>query len=458
MSMKIKNPATGTILTEVATTPVEDLPHYLKTAKITQRQWAQEPIERRLGIITRFRDLLAADIDAAARLLTSETGKPITQAENELRATLPRLDYFLDETPRLIKAGARKAHHDPKTLEQLSYEPLGLVANISAWNYPYFIGTNVFIPALICGNAVAYKPSEFSSLTGEHMANLLYEAGLPEELFTLIIGDSRQGNALAHSPEIDALFFTGSMPTGKEIHANLGGRLIRSCFELGGKDPAYCASDADLERAVAGIFDGAFYNNGQSCCAVERVYVHEKCFEAFIDGFVSQLASHPMGDPLDHRTYFGPLTREASLSHYQTQIDDACQKGATLLKGGHRLKRDGHYFEPTILLNVNHSMQVMREETFGPVIGIQLVTSDDEAIEKMADTQYGLTASVYTSDLDRGEKILKSLNVGTAYINCCDRVSPNLPWSGRGGSGLGSTLGEAGILAMVQPKAWHIRA
>ncbi len=458
MKLPIKNPATGTQITEIDTTPLDDFTAILQKAKAAQRAWAQEPMGRRQAVITRFRDLLASEVDASARLLTSETGKPLTQAENEIKATLPRLDYFLDEAPRVARQGERKSHNDPNTLEQLRFEPLGLVANISAWNYPYFVGSNVFIPALLTGNAVAYKPSEFASLTGEHMANLLYEAGLPEELFTLLIGDRQQGEALSNHPKIDALFFTGSFKTGQAIHKNLAGRMIRSCFELGGKDPAYCASDADLSKAVPAIFDGAFYNNGQSCCAIERIYVHEKVFDDFIEGFVGLLEQHPLGDPLDRKTYFGPLTREASLTHFAEQIDDACAKGASLLKGGKRLKRDGYYFEPSILLNVNHRMQIMREESFGPIIGIQLVRSDEEARELMADTSYGLTAAVFTADPDRAERILAELDTGTAYINCCDRVSPNLPWSGRRASGQGSTLGELGIQAMLQPKAWHIRS
>jgi acyl-CoA reductase-like NAD-dependent aldehyde dehydrogenase len=228
--------------------------------------------------------------------------------------------------------------------------------------------------------------------------------------------------------------------------------------ELGGKDPLYVADDiADVKAVAAGTADGAFYNNGQSCCAVERIYVHEKIYDSYIEAFIKEVQSWKVGLPTEDNSYIGPLSRKEQQDLLEQQVADALQKGATLVTGGNRIKRKGYFFEPTVLTNVNHSMVIMKEESFGPVIGIMKVANDEEAIQLMHDTEYGLTASVYSSQQSRAENILKQLNTGTSYWNCCDRVSPALPWSGRKHSGFGATLSYAGIRAFAKPKAYHLR-
>jgi acyl-CoA reductase-like NAD-dependent aldehyde dehydrogenase len=229
-------------------------------------------------------------------------------------------------------------------------------------------------------------------------------------------------------------------------------------LELGGKDPVYIADDVDPKAAAAGTADGAFYNAGQSCCAVERIYVHEAIADRFIEAFIEEVRGFKVGDPTDDTTYIGPLTRGAQLAVLEAQIADAKQKGATVALGGARLARPGHYFAPTVLTGVNGTMSVMREESFGPIIGIQRVKDDEQAVAAMNDTEYGLTAGVYTKDRARAERILSRVDAGSAYWNCCDRVSPRLPWSGRRHSGLGLTLSRYGILAFTKPKAWHLRS
>ncbi|HCW06877.1 MAG TPA: aldehyde dehydrogenase, partial [Cytophagales bacterium] len=227
---------------------------------------------------------------------------------------------------------------------------------------------------------------------------------------------------------------------------------------LGGKDPLYVADDiADVKSVAAGTADGAFYNNGQRCCAVERIYVHEKIYDQYVEEFVKEVKTWKMGNPTEAGIYFGPLSRREQLKFLQTQIDEAIQKGAKVLMGGKSVSGKGFYFEPTVLTNVNHSMSVMREESFGPVIGIMKVKSDEEAVELMRDTEYGLTAAVYSSRQDRAEKILEQINAGTGYWNCCDRVSAAVPWSGRKHSGFGATLSHAGLRAFTKPKAYHLR-
>jgi acyl-CoA reductase-like NAD-dependent aldehyde dehydrogenase len=333
---------------------------------------------------------------------------------------------------------------------------LGVVANISAWNYPYFVGSNVFLPALLTGNAVLYKPSEHATLTGLAIADLLYEAGVPRDIFVPVVGAGGAGRDLL-AQDMDAIFFTGSYATGRKIAEAVAPRLLRVQLELGGKDPAYVCDDVDIAGAAAAVAEGAFYNAGQSCCAVERVYVHRRIADAFTDAFVEAVREYVVGDPTDERTFIGPLARGAQIAVLEDQVADAVRLGARLELGGARREGRGFYFEPTVLTGADHRMKLMREESFGPIIGIQEVDDDAEAVALMNDTDYGLTAAVYTPDRARAERILARVNAGTVYWNCCDRVSPRLPWTGRKHSGLGVTLSLAGIRAFVQPKAWHLR-
>jgi acyl-CoA reductase-like NAD-dependent aldehyde dehydrogenase len=339
--------------------------------------------------------------------------------------------------------------------EQITHEPLGIIGNISAWNYPYFVGSNVFIPALLAGNAVLYKPSEYAAMTGEAIASLITEAGIPEGVFQVLIGKGQVGADLLSHP-LNGIFFTGSYATGRKIATAAAQHLIKVQLELGGKDPAYVCEDVEVDRVAPSLADGAFYNTGQSCCAIERIYVHEQIYEAFVEAFVATVKGFQVGNPADETTYIGPLAREAQIALLDDQMTDAVDRGAKLQCGGQRLPLPGYFFEPTVLTQVDHTMAVMRDESFGPIIGIQSVRDDADAINHMLDTPYGLTTSVYTPDQTRAHSILKAMNSGTVYWNCCDRVSPRLPWSGRGHSGIGLTLSTYGIQTFTQPKAWHL--
>ncbi|NJL02222.1 MAG: aldehyde dehydrogenase family protein [Spirulinaceae cyanobacterium RM2_2_10] len=453
--LTIVNPATEAILAQISEDNAGAIASKAAYARAAQRQWAQTSLAERCQIIGRFQELLAIHREAHAQTLTAEVGKPITQARAEIRATGDRLDFFLKHTAAALTPAI--VWTEPTLTEEITWEPLGLVANISAWNYPYFVGSNVFIPALLAGNAVLYKPSEFATLTGQAIAQRLQEAGLPDGLFQLIVGDGATGAALLEQP-VDGIFFTGSHATGRRIAAAAAKQLTKVQLELGGKDPAYVCEDVDLATAAASLAEGAFYNNGQSCCAVERIYVQQQIYEPFVAAFLETVHGFKLGDPTLDNTDLGPLTRVVQQAVLTQQIQDAVERGAKLLCGGQPILGAGYFFEPTVLSEVNHSMTVMQAESFGPVIGIQRVADDVEAVRLMADTPYGLTAGVYTRDRQRAIAILKQLPVGSAYWNCCDRVSPRLPWSGRGHSGLGLTLSTHGIRAFAQPKAWHLRS
>jgi len=396
-----------------------------------------------------------ANADKIAADLTAEVGKPLGQAKGEINGGVGRSQYFVENSENylaeewMVSEGA--------TREKLTYEPLGVIANISAWNYPILVGMNVFIPALIGGNAVLYKPSEYSTLTGINMAEMLWKAGIPKDVFQVVIGDKEAGEALLELP-LNGYFFTGSYATGKYIAERVASKLVPVGLELGGKDPMYVCEDVDVKAAAAAGVEGAFYNNGQSCCAVERIYVSEKIYDNYVSAFLEEAKQMKVGNPTEEGVFLGSLTRPQQMAVLEEQVKDAIEKGASLLLGGKRLDRNGFYFEPTVLSNVDHSMKVMMDESFGPIIGIQKVKDDAEAIGLMLDTPYGLTSAVYTTTEDRALELMSQLNSGTVYWNCCDRVSPNLPWSGRGASGLGSTLSHAGIRTFVQPKSYHLRA
>ena len=450
--LKVVNPATGKVAASLDADDAKSVKAKYERARAAQAKWAKVPLKKRLAAIAAFREKVVAETEHLAKVLTTEVGKPISQSRNELKGLLPRIDFFLEQTAKTLRP---KTVTKGGTEEKISLEPLGVVANISAWNYPYFVGANVFVPALLAGNAVLYKPSEYSAMTGLEIARLLHASGIPDDVFIPLIGAGDVGAALLKQP-IDGVFFTGSYGTGKKIAEAVRGRMIKLQLELGGKDPVYVCEDVDVAKAAAGIADGAFYNTGQSCCSVERIYVHQKVFKPFVDAFVAEVKGYKSGDPMDDKTYIAPLTRAPQVKVLEAQVSDAKKKGAKVLTGGKRGK--GSYFEPTVLVDVNHSMAVMREESFGPIIGLMPVRDDAEAQRLMNDTDYGLTAGVYTANRKRAEKILSGVHSGSVYWNCCDRVSPKLPWSGVGHSGVGLTLSTYGIETFTRTKAWHLRS
>lgn len=454
--MKILNPATAAVLAEVTVDGHAAVRRKYELARAAQPRWAALSLKKRLEPIRGFREQLVKRIDVLAHTLTQEVGKPIRQSQNEVNGLLARIDFFLAESARTLRDQTVHTDAAQKLEERISHEPLGVIANISAWNYPYFVGCNVIIPALVAGNAVLYKPSEYATLTGMAIADMLHASGVPEDVFIPAFGDGTTGYALLRQP-VDGIFFTGSLATGTKIAAAASKRMVKVQLELGGKDPIYVCDDVDIKAAAAAIADGAFYNTGQSCCSVERIYVHESIYEPFVAALVAEVKHFKVGDPLDAKTYIGAITRAPQLAVLKRQVADAVRKGATLMMGGDILKRKGNWFAPTVLANVDHSMALMRDESFGPVIGIQKVEDDAEAVTLMNDSEYGLTAGVYTPDGKRARKILDQVHAGSVYWNCCDRVSPRLPWSGVKNSGIGLTLSTYGIETFTRPKAWHLK-
>jgi acyl-CoA reductase-like NAD-dependent aldehyde dehydrogenase len=312
------------------------------------------------------------------------------------------------------------------------------------------------VPALLTGNAVLYKPSEHATLTGLAIVDALHRAGVPFDVLHAVPGAGPTGAALVNA-DVDLVCFTGSHATGAKVAVAAAQRLSRAQLELGGKDPAYVCDDVDVDDTAIAVAEGLFYNAGQSCCAIERLYVHERVWQPFLDALVAIVESYTVGDPTDPATDLGPLARAEQIGVLEQELIDARGKGARVVVGGSHIDRPGNWFEPTIVVDVDHHMALMREESFGPVIGVQKVSGDDEAVRLMDDTVYGLTAAVFTPDRERATRILERLDTGSVYWNCSDRTSVCLPWAGRRRSGLGVSMGEAGIKAFVREKAWHLR-
>jgi acyl-CoA reductase-like NAD-dependent aldehyde dehydrogenase len=455
MNIAVINPATEELIREIPADTAQSVESKYQLLRTGQPAWAARSLSERLAVINRFYDLLGSEIETLALSLTQEMGKPLQQARNEINGARTRIKFFLDHSEKWLSP--EWITPEGGTREKITYEALGVIANISAWNYPYLVGVNVFIPALIGGNAVFYKPSEYTLLTGLHIQRLFYQAGLPENVFQVGLGHSAVGELLLDLP-LDGYYFTGSYKTGRYIATRVAPKLVPCQLELGGKDPLYVMDDvADINQVAGAALEGVVYNNGQSCCAVERIYVHEKVYDRFVTAFVDQARQLKIGNPQEAGIDIGPLSRAAQRDFLLGQIADAVGKGAKLESGGQALEGKGYFLEPAVLTDVDHSMAIMREESFGPVIGIMKVQSDEEAAKLMLDTEYGLTAAVYSTDFSRAESLMQAMDSGTVYWNCCDRVSAGLPWSGRKHSGLGSTLSFSGIRAFVQPKAWHIR-
>ncbi len=453
--MNIINPATEEIISNLKEDTLESIERKFNQLKEGQKSWNEVPLKDRIAVLQRFSELLKENIESSAAILTSEVGKPLQQSRNEINGACSRIKWLTENAEKYLADDLMTV--DKGMTEKIVYEPLGVVCNISAWNYPYLVGVNVFVPALLAGNSVMYKPSEFSSLTGLEIEKYLKQAGVPDNTFHTAIGAREVGEALLTQP-FNGYFFTGSYKTGQYIYEKVSPKMVPCQLELGGKDPLYVADDAvDIKNTAAGTADGAFYNAGQSCCAVERIYVHEKVYDQYVDEFVKEVKSYKSGMPSEEGVYIGPLTRKAQLEFIEGQVKDAVAKGAVIAAGGKRSTGKGYFFEPTVLTNVTHDMSVMREESFGPIIGIMKVKDDAEAVKLMQDTPYGLTSAVYSASKERAEKILSKINSGTGYWNCCDRVSAALPWSGRSHSGFGATLSHAGLRAFTKPKAYHLR-
>jgi len=454
-ALRIVNPATGTHLRDVPCDSPADVDAKLARAQAAHRRWRETPLEERVAELRSALEYFRRQKECVARDVTREIGKPIRQARGEVDTLLARAEYMLSIAPSAL--AAERVQAKPGFELSIEHAPLGVVLDIAAWNYPLIVPVNVIVPGLAAGNALVLKHSPKSPAAGEHFARALANLSEPDAFQHVIVPDTDAG-ALVSDARIDHVSFTGSVATGRRVYRAASERLVDCGLELGGKDPAYVAADADLDFAAENVVDGACYNAGQSCCAVERVYVHASVYEAFLERAMLTVLAYRLGDPLEETTTLGPLVDAAARERVERHVADALSRGARLLCGGRRPPDlAGSFHEPTLLADCPDTALVMREETFGPLVPVRAVRDDDEALSAMNDSRYGLTASVWTKDPARAERFARALEAGTVYQNRCDYLEPALPWTGWKESGLGSTLSRFGFLHLTRRKSVHLR-
>jgi succinate-semialdehyde dehydrogenase/glutarate-semialdehyde dehydrogenase len=451
------NPATGEVMREFECGGAAEVQDAVARAHLAQPAWQAIGARKRLAIIAKFQQLLNESKQHIAGVITSEAGKPVAEALlTEVLVVLDAARFLLKETYGFLR-DQPLPHGNLATKAKsgrLIRGPYGVIGIISPWNYPFSIPATETLAALAVGNAVVLKPSELTPLSALELAALLHGAGVPEGVFQVVIGEGPAGAALIESG-IDKLIFTGSVATGRRIAQAAAARLLPVVLELGGKDPMIVLDDADIDVASSGAVWGAFVNAGQACLSVERCYAHRSIYDAFVSACVAKTKRLGVGNGADPNTDVGPLIRERQLHTVEQHVEDARSRGARVVTGGERLSSLGpNYYAPTVLADVNHEMLVMREETFGPVLPVMSFGSDAEAVRLANDSEYGLAASVWTRDRDRGEKIACQINAGTVMVNdalSCFGIS-EAPHGGVKASGIGRTHGRFGLEEVVRTK------
>jgi acyl-CoA reductase-like NAD-dependent aldehyde dehydrogenase len=456
-SLTVDNPFTLATACTVPLAGSAEIDALLGRAKAAARAVRETPLPERIRLCERATEAMLGRTDEVAAEITAMMGKPLAQAKGEVQGMAVRARYMAsiaeeslaDVVPRQ-EAGFER---------RIVKEPLGVVLDLPAWNYPLLTAVNVVMPAVLAGNAVIVKHSPRSPLCGAHFARAFADAGAPSDWVQALDCDHPTTERMLGDPRIDHVVFTGSIFGGHRIAAAASSRFVRVGLELGGNDPAYVAADCDFEKTVDNVVDGAIYNAGQSCCAVERVYVHRSIYARFVEASAALVRAYVMGDPGDGKTTLGPIAQPNHPAELEALVTDATQKGARLLAGGYAAKVGGagRFFQATLLSDVPDGALILQKESFGPILPIVPVGSDEEALARMNASSLGLTASVWTRDQQRAERMARSLEFGTVFMNRCDHVDPSLPWSGWKDSGRGHSLSRLGFDELTRTKALHLR-
>ncbi len=448
------SPVDGREYARRALTPPAQVDRAIERARRAQRDWAQVPLDERCAVLGRFIAAMEQLNPDIVPELAWQMGRSVRYG-GELRSLVDRVQGMI--------AGAADALASV-TIEEgrhVARVPAGLVLVIAPWNYPFLTAANTIVPALIAGNAVLLKHASQTLLAGERFAEALSIAGLPDGLFHNLFLSHQATAHLLQSGLIDHATFTGSVEGGRAIERAAAGSFTTLTLELGGKDPAYVRDDADLEAAVESLVDGSFFNSGQSCCGIERIYVHEAVWQPFLDGFIEATRRYRLGDPLDPETSLGPMSSARAAGQVRCQVEEAAAAGAQLHIERQLFRADepgSPYLMPQVLTGVDHRMAVMRDETFGPVVGIMPVGDDGEAVRLMNDSRYGLTASIWTRDMEAARRLAPRVEAGTVFANRCDYLDPHLAWTGIKESGRGASLGRWGYDSVTRPKSFHLRS
>ncbi|RED49059.1 aldehyde dehydrogenase family protein [Aestuariispira insulae] len=456
--LKCISPVDGSVYLERETASSEAIDAALAKANAAQKDWARKTVAERAKICTAFVEAFQGEADRHAEELAWQMGRPIRYGKGEVGGLVERATYMIsvaEEALRDVQVGEKDGF-----TRYIKREPVGVVFTIAPWNFPYMTAVNSVIPALMAGNAVILKHATQTLGCAERFADAFAAAGLPDGLFQALHLSHQDAADIIGSGQVNYVSFTGSVRGGSEIEKAASGHFLGTGLELGGKDPAYVRADADIDQAVDGLVDGAMFNSGQSCCGIERIYVHESVYDAFVDGAAKLVSGYKLGSPLDEETTLGPVVNAKAANFVRQQIKDAVAAGARALVSVADFPADdgeGSYLAPQVLVDVDHSMSVMTEESFGPVVGIMKVSSDEEAVALMNDSEFGLTASIWTKDLAKAVELGDQINTGTFFMNRCDYLDPALAWTGVKNTGRGCSLSKLGYEALTRPKSYHLK-
>jgi len=457
-TFKVISPIDSSIYYEGKLNDGNDIETSLKLASEAQLLWKETSISTRKSYISKFVEAFKKNEKRISEELTWQMGRPIKYSPGEVRGTIERTLGMLDLAESSLTdifVGEKEGFN-----RFIKREPLGIVFVVPAWNYPYLIAINSIVPALLAGNAVILRHSAQTPLVAERLYDAFQESGLPKGLFQYLHLTHDNTSKIILDQRINFVAFTGSVKGGYEIQKVAANRFIGVGLELGGKDPAYVMPDVDLNFAVENLVDGSFFNSGQSCCGIERIYVHESVYDKFVDGFIDLTKTYKLGNPLDPETTLGPVAKRSGAELVRQHIKQAINSGARAMIDESlfpNVKNDTNYLAPQVLLDVNHKMNVMYDETFGPVVGIMKVKNDDEALKLMNDSPYGLTASIWTENQDEAVKLGNQVNTGTWFMNRCDYLDPYLSWVGVKDSGRGCSLSKVGYEQLTRPKSYHLK-
>jgi acyl-CoA reductase-like NAD-dependent aldehyde dehydrogenase len=458
LSKSTISPIDGSVYVQRDYANQEQIDNCLEAAHKAQKYWKTLPLSQRKALCNDAVQAFVANKDAIAKELCWQMGRPIRYAAGEVSSFAERAEHMI----AIADSALAPLQQEDKAgfIRYIRHEPVGVVLVIAPWNYPLHTPINVIVPALLAGNSVVLKHSSQTPLCAERICEAFASAGLPEGVLQYLHLQHDDTEALVGSGRVNHVAFTGSVAAGRKIEQAAAGQFIGVGLELGGKDPAYIRADADLNYAVESTVDGAFFNSGQSCCGLERIYVHEAVYDAFLEGFLALTNNYQLGRSDDPETTLGPLVRASAANFVRQQIAEAVAQGAVAHinpKDFPMDEIDTPYMAPQVLSLVDHSMRVMTEESFGPVVGIMKVANDDEAINLMNDSDLGLTAAIYTQDIDQGVVLGEKLETGTFFINRCDYLDPSLAWTGVKNTGRGCTLSSLGFGALTRPKSYHIK-
>ncbi|MEZ4265616.1 MAG: aldehyde dehydrogenase family protein [Myxococcota bacterium] len=456
--LTITNPWSGAVAYELRLDDPATVDAKVRAARTAADAWAHTSLAERSALVERFIEVAARERETLAASISRQMGKPVAEARGEVGTMITRARMMLALAPdALAEHSSAQGDGIRRTLLKA---PLGVVLDIAAWNYPLLIAVNIVVPALLAGDSVLIKHASQTAQVGLWFEAAFRTAGAPDGLVTAVTVRGRDAQGLVQHPLLDGVFFTGSTAAGRTVYRQVAEReagFIDAGLELGGKDPAYVRADMPLDIAVPNLVEGAFYNGGQSCCAVERIYVHRSIYADFVDAYVEEARRWTIGDPSVDGTLLGALATPETLETLDAQVADATKKGARLLLGGERPSGPGWRYPATVLADADHSMALMTEESFGPIIGITPVADDAEAVRLMNDTIYGLTASIWTADHHVGGDLARGVRAGTVFVNRCDYVDPSLPWTGFGDSGKGVTLSPLGFDHLTRARGLHVR-